>query len=92
MLPGGPAGSNRYPWPHFRTSRYGAPAVRGFVRLAWLPGETGHLLDAVALLPARAAELFPWLDRPSVAAQAAALRDLLLGERLRFATAPAGAS
>ncbi len=58
---------------------------RGFVRLAWLPGETGHLLDSVMLLPERAAELFPWLDRPPVAAQVAALRDLLLGERFRFA-------
>lgn len=62
-----------------------ALAERGLVRLTWLPGETGHLLDAVTLLPERAAELFPWLDRPPVAAQAAALRDLLLGERFRFA-------
>jgi len=60
---------------------------RGFVRLAWLPGETGHLLDAVTLLPEYAAELFPWLGRAPVAAQAAALRDLLLGERFRFAEA-----
>jgi len=62
-----------------------ALAERGFVRLAWLPGETGHLLDAVTLPPERAAELFPWLGRAPVAAQAAALRDLLLGERFRFA-------
>jgi hypothetical protein len=58
---------------------------RNFVRLAWLPGEAGHLLDAVALLPERAAELFSWLGRAPVAAQAAALRNLLLGERFRFA-------
>ena len=58
---------------------------RGLVRLAWLPCETGHLLDAVTLLPEHAAELFPWLGRPPVAAQAASLRDLLLGERFRFA-------
>lgn len=57
---------------------------RGFVRLAWLPGETGHLLDAVTLFPEHAAGLFPWLGRPPVAAQAAALRELLLGERFRF--------
>ncbi len=60
---------------------------RGFVRLVWLPGETGHLLDIVTLLPERATELFPWLGRAPVAAQAAALRDLLLGERFRFAGA-----
>ncbi len=58
---------------------------RGLVSLAWLPGETGHLLEAVTLLPAYAAELFPWLGRAPVAAQAAALRDRLLGERFRFA-------
>lgn len=56
----------------------------GFVRLAWLPGDAGHLLAAVTLRPERAAELFPWLGRPPVAAQVAALRELLLGERFRF--------
>ena len=62
-------------------------AERGFVRLAWLPGETNHLLDTVTLLPEHVAEFFPWLGRAPVAAQAAALRDLLLGERFRFAGA-----
>ena len=55
-----------------------------FVHLDWLPGETGHLLQAVTLVPERAADLFPWLGRPALAAQAAALQDLLLGERFRF--------
>ena len=64
-----------------------ALAGRGFVRLAWLQGETGHLLEAVTLHPERAAEIFPWLGRSPLAAQAAALRDLLLGERFRFADA-----
>jgi hypothetical protein len=62
-------------------------AERGFVRLAWLPGETNHLLDTVTLPPVHAAEFFPWLGRAPVAAQAAALRDLLLDERFRFAGA-----
>lgn len=57
----------------------------GFVRLDWLPGETNHLLQTVTLFPERAPDLFPWLGRPPLAAQAAALRDLLLGERFRFA-------
>ena len=52
---------------------------RGFVHLAWQPGEVGHLLDAVTLLPERVPEVFPWLGRVPVAAQAAALRDLLFG-------------
>jgi hypothetical protein len=62
-----------------------ALAQGGFVRLSWLPGETGHLLEAVTLLPERAAWLFPWLERAPVAAQTAALRDLLLADRFRFA-------
>ena len=61
-----------------------ALAQREFVRLTWLPGETGHLLEAVTLLPERASELFAWLGRDPVAAQAMALRDLLLGDRFRF--------
>ena len=63
-----------------------ALAGRGLVRLAWLPGETGHLLETVTLLPERASEIFAWLGRAPVAAQTAALRDLLLGERFRFAS------
>ncbi len=62
-----------------------ALAERGFARLGWLPGEAGRLLDTVTLLPEHAAELFPWLGRPSVAGQVTALRELLLGERFRFA-------
>jgi hypothetical protein len=58
---------------------------RGFVGLTWLPGEEGHLLEAVTLVQERAPELFPWLDRDPLAAQRAALRDLLLGDRFRFA-------
>jgi hypothetical protein len=57
----------------------------GFVRLAWLPGETGHLLQKVTLITEHAPDLFPWLGRPPLAAQAAALRELLLGARFRFA-------
>ena len=59
---------------------------RGLVRLTWLPGEMGHLLDTVTLLPERTSEIFAWLGRAPVAAQTAALRDLLLGERFRFAS------
>ncbi len=61
-----------------------ALANLGYVRLTWLPGEAGHLLDAVTLLPERAPDLFPWLERSPVAAQAAALAELLLGDRFRF--------
>ena len=58
----------------------------GYVRLAWLRGEEGHLLESVTLAPGakRADELFAWLDRVPVAALRARLRDLLLAERFRF--------
>ncbi len=58
----------------------------GHVRLAWLRGEEGHLLESVTLAPdaGRADDLFTWLDRVPVAARRARLRDLLLAERFRF--------
>ncbi len=59
-------------------------ARRGYVALAWLRGQEGHLLEAVTLVPDRAAELFPWLGRDPRAAQRGALRELLLADRFRF--------
>jgi hypothetical protein len=56
----------------------------GAVRLAWLPGETGHLLSAVTLNPDRAGDLFALLNRTPLAARRTRLADLLLGERFRF--------
>ena len=50
--------------------QFHALAERGFVRLAWLPGETSHLLDAVTLLPNVLPSSFPgwaasrWPPRP----------------------------
>ncbi len=69
---------------HTANEQLQALAQHSFVRLVWQPGEAGHLLEAVTLLLERAAELFPWLGRDPVAAQAAALRELLLGDRFRF--------
>jgi hypothetical protein len=56
----------------------------GYVRLAWLRGQEGHLLESVVLAPERADDLFAWLKRLPVAALRARLRDMLLGERFRF--------
>ena len=55
-----------------------------WVKLAWLPGEAGHLLAAVTLVPDHAAEVFVWLKRTPQAEQRARLIDLLLAERFRF--------
>ncbi len=63
----------------------GKMAAHGLVHLLWLPGEEGHLLEAVTLVPEHAPDLFPWLEREPLAAQRAVLRELLLGDRFRFA-------
>jgi len=56
----------------------------GLVRLGWLSGQEGHLLEAVVLEPDGAAEVFRIAGRDPVAAQRARLRDLLLGDRFRL--------
>jgi len=57
---------------------------QGMVALTWLPGQTGHLLQAVALNPNRANDAFALLNRDPLAARRARLRDLLLGDRFRL--------
>lgn len=56
----------------------------GLLRLAWLPGETGHLLERVDLQPGAEEALFALLARAPLAAHRAALTGLLLAERFRF--------
>jgi hypothetical protein len=56
----------------------------GLLRLRWLAGQEGHLLDAVDLDPDGAAEVFRIAGRDPVAAQRGRLRDLLLGDRFRL--------
>jgi len=56
----------------------------GLVKLAWLPGESGHLLASAALAPDRAGEAYTLLQRTPLAAWRARLTELLLGERFRF--------
>ncbi len=56
----------------------------GLVKLAWLPGETGHLLESVTLVPENADALFALLNRMPLSAHRARLVELLLGERFRF--------
>ena len=56
----------------------------GWVKLDWLPGETGHLLATVTLVPDHVTELFKRLKRTPQAEQRARLIDLLLADRFRF--------
>jgi hypothetical protein len=56
----------------------------GLATLAWLPDQTGHLLQSVILNPDRADDLFALVQRDPLAARRARLRDLLLGDRFRL--------
>ncbi len=56
----------------------------GLVKLAWLPGESGHLLTSVTLVAERADSIFALLKRTPQSAQRARLSELLLAERFRF--------
>jgi hypothetical protein len=56
----------------------------GSLRLTWLPGETGHLLESVSLVPAQAPAIFKLLRREPVAGRRAHLAEQLLGDRFRF--------
>jgi hypothetical protein len=62
----------------------GQLAQQGWLRLAWQPGQTGHLLDTVTLEPAHVEPLYTLLARQPVAGQRRRLRDLLLGDRFRL--------
>ncbi len=59
-------------------------AQRGWVHLAWQPGQSGHLLDAVTLEPAQAESLYALLKREPMADRRRRLRDLLLADRFRL--------
>jgi hypothetical protein len=62
----------------------GQLAARGWVRLTWQPGQTGHLLEAVTLEPSETEPLFALLQRQPLAELRRRLRDLLLADRFRF--------
>jgi hypothetical protein len=55
-----------------------------WLRLTWQPGQTGHLLEAVALEPAYVDPLYTLLERQPLAEQRRRLREQLLGERFRL--------
>lgn len=56
----------------------------GWVKLTWLSGEVGHLLDSVILTPDHVEAIFALVQRTPQALHRARLIDLLLGERFRF--------
>ena len=56
----------------------------GLLRLNWHPGEQGHLLEAVAMIPGSEDRLYTLVRRAPLAGLRARLESLLLGERFRF--------
>lgn len=56
----------------------------GLVYLAWLPGETGHLLESVTLEAGQTTPLYALLQRQPLAEQRRHLRELLLADRFRL--------
>ena len=57
---------------------------KGWLRLIWKPGETGHLLEGVTMVPDHATPVFNLLGRTSITKKRDQLNDLILGERFRF--------
>jgi hypothetical protein len=57
---------------------------RGLVSLAWQPGQTGHLLDAVTLETEQVETLYALLAREPLSERRRRLRALLLGDRFRL--------
>lgn len=56
----------------------------GLLKLAWLPGETGHLLASVTLKTEHATRIYQLLNRNAKATQQKTLESLLLAEKFRF--------
>ena len=61
---------------------------QGLLQLTWTPGETGHLLQSIALPKTergtRSTEIFQLLSRTPIASNRSRLESLLLAEKFRF--------
>jgi hypothetical protein len=61
---------------------------KGVLQLTWLPGETGHLLQSIALPKTehgiRNAEIFQLIARTPIASNRVRLESLLLADKFRF--------
>ena len=57
---------------------------KGWLHLIWQPGETGHILERVAMPPEFAPLIFSLLERTPLSEKRTQLADLILGERFRF--------
>jgi hypothetical protein len=57
---------------------------KGWLRLIWQPGETGHLLKEIAMTPDCAPRIFNLLGRTPLTEKRTRLVNMILGERFRF--------
>jgi len=55
-----------------------------FIKLTWLPGEKGHLLQSVVLITEHATRIYELLHRSAITDQRACLETLLLADQFRF--------
>ncbi|MCG2788114.1 MAG: DUF2220 domain-containing protein [Anaerolineae bacterium] len=56
----------------------------GLLKLTWLPGETGHLLQSVTLQTESATHIYELIHRPAKTTRQKSLESLLLAEKFRF--------
>ncbi len=56
----------------------------GLLKLAWIPGETGHLLASVTLKTERAPHTYELIHRSALTDQRTRLESLLLADKFRF--------
>lgn len=56
----------------------------GLVKITWLPGETGHILQSVKLETEHATRAYQLLNRSAKTSQQKALENLILAEKFRF--------
>jgi hypothetical protein len=59
-------------------------ARAGILKLNWVPGETGHILENVVLETEHVTRIYQILNRTALAAQRTRLESLLLAEKFRF--------
>jgi hypothetical protein len=56
----------------------------GGLKLTWIPGETGHLLQSIILQTEHATHIYALLHRSAKISQQKALENLILAEKFRF--------
>lgn len=73
------------PAPRFiANEQFNAVEKAGWIKLTWVLGETGHILNFVTLQTEHASQVYEFLNRPAKITQQKNLESLLLAEKFRF--------